>query len=300
MALTATSLDSRVLLAAEAIRSQWDGAVATGIILGTGLGDLADEVDADAIIPYRDIPGFPRSTALAHKGRLICGRLAGAPVVVMQGRCHLYEGYPLEDLALPVLALCALGIRRLVVTNAAGGLNPRFAMGDVMLIDDHINLMWLSPLGRPDSCPLGRIARPAARLYDETLIETAAAIARRRDFPLHRGVYVGVPGPCYETRAEYRMFRRFGADCVGMSTVPEVLAASTCGMRVLGMSTVTNVALPDAPRIVSAEEVVDVAEYALPKVRAIILGVLADEASPRRRCESVYSDDLPQPSATFT
>ena len=299
MALWDNSLDSRVSLAADAIRRQWDGAAQTGIILGTGLNDLAEEIDADAIIPYREIPGFPHSTALAHKGRLVCGRLGGAPVVAMQGRCHLYEGYPLENLALPVLALCALGIKRLIVTNAAGGLNPRFAMGDVMLIDDHINLMWLSPMGREDGCPFGRIARPAARLYDEALIEKASAIGRLRNFPLQRGVYVSVPGPCYETRAEYRMFRRFGADCVGMSTVPEVLAAASCDMRVLGLSTVTNLALPDAPKVVSAEEVVDVAEYALPKVRAIILGVLEDEAQTIRGSESVFDAKL-QPSATFT
>ena len=261
--------------AVTAICSRWHGNATTAVILGTGLGELADEVVADCTITYRDIPFFPRSTALAHKGRLVCGALAGRPVVMLQGRCHLYEGYRAHDLALPARVLCELGIRTLIVTNAAGGLNPQYAAGDVMAIDDHICLMGLSGLGSIDPSAPGRIARPSARLYDDSLIQRASQIARRGGFSLHRGVYIGVTGPSYETRAEYRAFRRLGGDCVGMSTVPEVLAAAACGMRVLGLSTVTNVARPDAPQTVSAEEVIQVAATARPRVRHIIHGVLA-------------------------
>ena len=258
-----------------AIRSGWAGRVALAVILGTGLGELAEEVAADAIIPYRDIPGFPRSTALAHKGRLVCGTLGGQPIIMLQGRCHLYEGYHVLDLSLPVRVLCQLGVQTLVVTNAAGGLNPRYSVGDVMAIDDHICLMGLAGLAFPPAeCP-ERVVRTTTRLYDEGLIRRATAIACASGFHLQCGVYVGVSGPSYETRAEYRAFRRIGGDCVGMSTVPEVLAAAACGLRVLGLSTVTNVARPDAPEIVSADEVVEVAATALPKVRHIVHGLLA-------------------------
>jgi purine-nucleoside phosphorylase len=266
-------LDLRPSIAA--IRSRWSGEADTAVILGTGLGRLAEEVEGDCAIPSRDIPGFPRSTALAHKGRLVCGTLGGAPVVVLQGRCHLYEGYSTDDLCLPTRVLGALGIKTLIVTNAAGGLNPHYAPGDVMAIDDHICLMGLSGLASLNPSGPARVARPSTRLYDEGLIQQARAVACQGAFHLQRGVYVGVSGPSYETRAEYRAFRRIGGDCVGMSTVPEVLAAAACGMRVLGLSTVTNVARPDAPQVVSAEEVISVAATALPKVRHILCGILA-------------------------
>jgi purine-nucleoside phosphorylase len=261
---------SAVDAAAAEIRGRWDCPAKTAVILGTGLGELADQIDAHQTIPYREIPGFPRSTALAHKGRLVCGQLGGTPVIAMQGRCHLYEGYSLAQVTLPARVLIALGIETLIVTNAAGGVNPDYSTGDVMLIDDHINLMWLG-------AALGNIVkldapRPA-RLYDAGLATHAEQIARRGDFPLRRGVYLAVTGPSYETRAEYRAFRRLGADCVGMSTVPEVLVAAAAGLKVLGLSTITNVARPDAPQTVSAEEVVEVAAAALPKVRAIIQGL---------------------------
>jgi purine-nucleoside phosphorylase len=254
--------------AVSAIRSRWTCDATTAVILGTGLGELAEEVEAETVISYREIPGFPCSTALAHKGRLVCGKLNGRPIVMMQGRCHLYEGYPLAAVTFPTRALAALGIRTLIVTNAAGGINPQYAVGDVMLIDDHINLMWL--VGQASSVP----DRGRTRLYDEPLAQQALQLARRANFPLHRGVYVAVTGPSYETRAEYRTFRRIGGDCVGMSTVPEVLTAAALGMRVLGLSTVTNVARPDAPQTVSADEVIHVAAAALPKVRAIVHGLL--------------------------
>ncbi len=258
-----------------AIRRRWTGESGLGVILGTGLGDLANEIAAEATISYRDIPGFPCSTALAHKGCLVCGTFGGRPIIALQGRCHLYEGYRAVELGLPVRVLAGMGVQTLIVTNAAGGLNPGYSVGDVMAIDDHICLMGLPSLARPSVICPDRVARPSSRLYDEGLIRRAREIACAGGFPLQCGVYVGVTGPSYETRAEYRAFRRLGGDCVGMSTVPEVLVAARCGMRVLGLSTVTNVARPDAPKVVSAEEVVEVAVTALPKVRQIIHGVLA-------------------------
>jgi purine-nucleoside phosphorylase len=266
-------------LAVSAIRRVWPGQAAAGVILGTGLGDLAEEVSAEAVIPYSDIPGFPRSTALAHNGRLVCGTLGGRPVVMLQGRCHLYEGYGFGSLSRPTRVLCELGVQTLVITNAAGGLNPRYSVGDVMAIDDHLCLMGLKGLVAPELIAGDRVARAAARLYDAELIRQATAIACASGFHLQCGVYVGVTGPSYETRAEYRAFRRFGGDCVGMSTVPEVLAAAACGIKVLGLSTVTNVARPDAPEVVSAEEVAEVAATALPKVRCIVQGICALAAS---------------------
>jgi purine-nucleoside phosphorylase len=260
-----TSAD-RIAAATSCIRAKWSCDAKSAIILGTGLGELAENLAGATTLEYRDIPGFPCSTALAHKGRLVCGELSGAPVIMMQGRCHLYEGYSFDELTLPVRVLAALGIRSFIITNAAGGLNPRFCTGDVMLIEDHINLMnCFCPAAGPSRAPL----------YDVELGAVASAAARKCDFVLHRGVYVGVSGPSYETRAEYRAFRRIGGDCVGMSTVPEVLAAAVCGLRVLGLSTVTNVACPDAPKTVTAEEVVEIASIARPRVQEIVAAVVA-------------------------
>ena len=262
--------------ALAAVRARWSGKPEVAIILGTGLGDLADEIDAEAIIPYREIPHLPHSTALAHKGNLICGRLDGVPVVVMQGRCHLYEGYDVERATLAVRVMHGLGARAMIVSNAAGGVNPRFVVGDVMLIEDHIQLMFLRGLANFLPGQTDRMPRDSARLYDPELIELGLKIAREKGFICQRGVYVAVTGPSYETRAEYRMFRKMG-DCVGMSTVPEVLVAAECGMRVFGISTVTNIARPDAPAPdeIDAEHVVQVAQHVQPKVRALVRGVIA-------------------------
>lgn len=289
-----------VVEAVAAIRNRWSASPRAGIILGTGLGELAEQVDVEAIIDYIDIPGFAKSTALAHKGRLICGRLAGVPVAVMQGRVHLYEGYPAQQITLPVRVMKALGAELLIATNASGGLNPRFNSGDVVVMEDHVNLIWSAPTLKTRSVSEGGLERqrgstsltddsgsdsrratqfairnPAGFPYDAELINTALAIARRENFAAHRGVYVAMTGPSYETRAEYRLLRRLGADCVGMSTVPEVLAAVHCGLRVLGLSIVTNVARPDVFEKVDAEEVLHDAASAGRKVQKIILGVLA-------------------------
>jgi purine-nucleoside phosphorylase len=199
----------------------------------------------------------------------------------MEGRCHLYEGYGLAQVCFPVRVLAALGIQALIVTNAAGGLNPDFSLGDVMRIDDHINLLGIAGTFRCAASFPERQPRPHTRLYDRELAQRAEAIARRADFPLRQGVYVAVSGPTYETRAEYRAFRRIGGDCVGMSTVPEVLTAVSLGVRVLGLSTITNVACPDAPKIVSSDEVVAVAATALPRVRQLLRGLLSRVGQPR-------------------
>jgi purine-nucleoside phosphorylase len=270
-----STISDRIALAADTIRRRWSCEAETAVILGTGLGDIADELSHAQIIPYHDIPGFPCSTALAHKGQLVCGELNGAPLLTMQGRCHRYEGYRATDLVFPTRVLLALGIRTLIVTNAAGGLNPDYTMGDVMLIDDHIDLLWLGRQLYRETASIGRPIRPSVHLYDRELATAAIAAARRADFTLHRGVYVAVTGPSYETRAEYRAFRRIGGDCVGMSTVPEVLAAAAAGVKVLGLSTVTNVACPDAPKKVTAEEVVEVARVALPRVRTILNAIVS-------------------------
>jgi purine-nucleoside phosphorylase len=281
----------------NAIRTRWSGTARAGIILGTGLGELADEIDAEAVIDYRDIPHFGKSTALAHKGRLVCGTLGGVRVVAMQGRVHLYEGYHPQQVVLPVWVMHALGAQLLIVTNANGGLNPKLRTGDVVVIEDHVNLMfrnvgWALPtnerLEATNDTNHGW-QRPNHRLhgqcppYDQVLIEAALAVARRENFNACRGVYAAMTGPSYETRAEYRLLRKLGADCVGMSTVPEVIAAAHAGMRVLGLSIVTNVARPDAFEKVDAEEVLHDAAQAGAKVQAIVRGVLAslrDESPP--------------------
>ncbi len=281
--------------AAFAIGQHYGGNPRVGLILGTGLGNLVSELRAQAEIPYADIPYFPRSTAMAHKGHLLCGTIGGAETIVMAGRCHLYEGYSLADLMLPVRVMHALGIELLVVTNAAGGLNPGYQVGDVMVLADHINLMFpretslgltLSRDGAARGASGQRLlpadeaqisaAWPRQQLpYDAALVGRAMEIARRGGFPLQRGVYVGVKGPNYETRAEYRAFRRIGGDVVGMSTIPEVLCARALGLSVLALSTVTNIARPDAPQIITPEEVVEMASRAEPKVRQIVTGIIA-------------------------
>jgi purine-nucleoside phosphorylase len=265
----------RVEEAAALVRRWWAEPARVAAILGTGLGGLADALAEARELPYAAIPGFPQPTALAHRGRLVMGRLEGASILMLQGRCHLYEGYSLAEVTFPVRVLAALGVEILVVTNAAGGLDPRLAAGDVLLIDDHIQLMGLRATAAAQPLALGeRPARRQTRLYDAALAEVAQWAARNSGFRLARGVYVAVTGPSYETRAEYRAFRRIGGDCVGMSTVPEVLVAAGLGMRVLGLSTITNVARPDAPAKVDAGEVVQVAKVALPRVRAILSAVL--------------------------
>ncbi|MCC6494598.1 MAG: purine-nucleoside phosphorylase [Pirellulales bacterium] len=259
---------------AAAVRRHWAAAPAVGVILGSGLGGLAELIDAEAVIDYADLPRWPKTTALGHAGKLVCGRLRGKPVVAFQGRFHLYEGHCAEAAGSPVRLLKALGGSVLVVSNAAGGLNPQYSAGDVMAIDDHINLMFKNPLIGVNDDALGPRFPDMSCPYDRQLQERAMAIATGSGLTLHRGVYVGVLGPNYETRAEYRMLRRLGGDAVGMSTVPEVIVAQHAGVRVLGLSTIANVGSPDAPEETSGHDVLAVAAAAADKLAAIVGGIV--------------------------
>jgi len=263
--------------AKRCIDSRWCGLPRAGIILGSGLGSVGDAIDLETEIDYGDVPHFLRSTAVGHRGRLLCGRLAGVPVVAMQGRFHCYEGYSAERATFPVRVMKALGIELLIVSNAAGGLNPSFAAGDVMVIDDHINLLNRNPLIGVNDDNLGPRFPDMSAPYDRRLGDRALAIARGEDFICHRGVYIAMLGPTYETRAEIRMLRDFGGDAVGMSTVPEAIVAAHSDLRVLGLSTITNVCSPDIPHTTSGDEVVATANTASDKLRAIVTGIVAHE-----------------------
>jgi purine-nucleoside phosphorylase len=272
-----TDLVGQIDEAVAAIRGKWPGRPQVGIILGTGLGSLSREIVAEARLDYTAIPHFPQSTTPGHAGHLLCGRLQGLPVVTMEGRFHAYEGYSYGQITFPVRVMRALGAELLIVSNACGGLNPQYAQGDIMVIEDHVNLMNGNPLIGPNDERLGPRFPDLSAPYDRELIGRALAIARREDFSAHKGVYVAVTGPNLETRAEYRFLRLIGADAVGMSTVPEVLVAAHAGMRVLGLSVVTDLCLPDALRPARLEEILATAAAAEPKLRKIVLGVLARE-----------------------
>jgi len=259
------------------VRRRWGERPRCGIILGSGLGSVGEIIDLDEAIDYGDMPHFLKSTAVGHRGRLLCGRLEGVPVVAMQGRFHCYEGYSAERATLPVRVMNALGIELLIVSNAAGGLNPNFACGDIMVIDDHINLLNRNPLIGVNDDQLGPRFPDMSAPYDRRLGDRALAIARRHDFVCHRGVYVAMLGPTYETRAEIRFLRYIGGDAAGMSTVPEAIVAAHAGLRVLGLSTITNVCSPDKRVTTSGHEVIATAETARDKLRAIVTGIVGDE-----------------------
>jgi purine-nucleoside phosphorylase len=260
------------------IRQRWTRSASAGIILGTGLGGLAAEIIAEATIDYAEIPHFPRSTAISHTGQLICGQLAGLNVIAMEGRMHVYEGYSYQQVTFPVRVMKALGAELLIASNACGGLNPQYRCGDVMVIEDHINLMGGNPLIGVNDESLGPRFPDMCQPYDPQLVERVLEIARRENFAAHRGVYVAVTGPNLETRAEYRFLRLIGADVVGMSTVPEVLAAVHAGMRIVGLSIVTDMCLPDALHPANIDQILAVAAAAEPKLRKIVLGILESES----------------------
>ncbi len=244
------------------------------VILGTGLGGLADELKADVTIPYADIPGFPRPTVETHAGRLLFGALGKTRVAMMQGRFHRYEGYTLQQVAFPVRVLRALGAKTLIVSNVSGGMHPLWATGDLVLISDHINLLGDNPLAGPNNDAEGPRFPDMSAAYDPELRKLARDVALAHKIVLREGVYVAVPGPNLETRAEYRMLRALGADVVGMSTVPEVITAVHQGMRVLGLSIITDNCLPDALEPTSVEQIIAVARGAEPKLAAVVRGVL--------------------------
>ena len=246
-----------------------------GVILGTGLGALARNIATDCTIPYSDVPGFPESTVMTHAGMLILGRIRGVPVVVMEGRIHLYEGYSPREVAFPVRLIKALGAQILVVSNASGGMNPLFRQGDLMVIDDHINLMGANPLIGINEDAIGPRFPDMSEPYDRALVALAEQVALEQHTKLRRGVYVGVLGPNLETRAEYRMLRQLGADVVGMSTVPEVIVAVHAGLRTLGISVVTDLCLPDALKPASIDDIIRTASEAEPRLAALVEEVIA-------------------------
>lgn len=266
--------------AADLIRGRAPLAVRVGIVLGSGLGGLADDLEDRVAIPYEEIPGWPRSTVQGHGGQLVIGRLEGVPVVTQKGRAHFYEGYGLEQVTFPIRVMKRLGVETVILTNAAGGINPAMAVGDVMLINDHINFVGLAghnPLIGPNDESFGVRFVPMTKTYDRDLRRLAQAAAKAAGLSLHQGAYACVAGPTFETPAEIRMLRAIGADAVGMSTVHEVIIARHAGMRVLAFSGITNVAIDtvDSEAEPSHVEVMDVGDRVLkPKLTQIVRGVL--------------------------
>ena len=249
------SIYERAEVAASVIRARSPEAARIAVILGSGLGAFADELQEAVRIPYEEIPGFPVSTAQGHAGRLVVGRVDNIPVVAMQGRVHFYEGYSLEEVTFPVRVFHLLGIKVLLLTNAAGGIDVGLSQGALMLISDHLNLMGVNPLRGPNDDRFGPRFLDMSEVYSRELQELATEGAKRLGIDLRRGVYAALPGPSYETPAEIHMFRGFGADAVGMSTVPEAIVARHMGMQVLGISCITNMAAGIGDQPINHEEV---------------------------------------------
>jgi purine-nucleoside phosphorylase len=268
-------LRQRIDEAVAAIRGQTAAAPRVGIILGTGLGALADRIEVETAIPYDQIAHFPLSTVESHVGRLLFGTLGGKPVVAMQGRFHRYEGYTLQQVTFPVRVMKALGVETLIASNACGGMNPLWVPGDLMLMADHINLLGENPLTGPNDDALGPRFPDMSQPYDLGLQHLAREVALELKIPLRSGVYVAVAGPNLETRAEYRMLRMMGADVVGMSTVPEVIVARHGGMRVMGVSIITDACLPDALEEADIATIIATANRAEPNLTRLVEGVVA-------------------------
>jgi len=274
-----TGLAQRASAAASVVRARAAVTPKVALILGTGLGDLADEIVAPTVVPYAEIPEFPVSTVTGHAGQFVVGMLEGVPIVAMRGRVHYYEGYSPQEVTLPVRTMRRLGAEVLVVTNAAGGLNEAFAAGDLMVLTDHLNLMGMagqSPLVGPEDPELGVRFPDMLTAYDPELRKLAKQAAVEHGFALREGVYVMVGGPNFESLADIRFLQRAGADAVGMSTIPEVIVARHEKMRVLGLSTITNMTVgPNAPRETSHADVLAAAEQVKPRLAAVVRGVLA-------------------------
>ncbi len=264
------SLRDRIATAVQAVRSHHAASPDVGIILGTGLGGLAEEIEIEATIPYESIPGFPLSTVETHAGKLLLGRLGGRSVVAMQGRFHHYEGYDLAQVTFPVRVMRGLGVDTLIVSNACGGMHPLWEPGDLVLISDHINLLGDNPLTGPNDDSLGPRFPDMSMPYDKDLRVLARAVASEHGITLREGVYVAVSGPNLETRAEYRMLRAMGADVVGMSTVPEVIVAVHGGMKVVGISIITDQCLPDALEPAEIGRIIATARKAEPALSRLV------------------------------
>ena len=262
--------------AKRTIEARWKGKPSVGIILGTGLGGLVEEIEAHAVLPYKEIPHFPVSTVVSHANRLVCGELAGKTVMAMEGRFHFYEGYTLKQITFPVRVMRAMGCEVLIVSNACGGMNPQWAKGDIMIIEDHINLLGDNPLIGPNDDRLGIRFPDMSAPYDAELIELAQRLALEEKISCHKGVFVAVPGPNLETRAEYRFLRGIGADVVGMSTVPEIIVAVHAGLRNLGISVITDMCLPDALEPVNLPEIIATANAAEKKLRILVRRVVGE------------------------
>jgi purine-nucleoside phosphorylase len=263
--------------AAEAVRKRTAARPRVGLILGSGLNPLADSVQGAEIIPYRELPHWPVSTVHGHAGQLVIGELERQPVLVMQGRIHFYEGYSMSQITLPVRVMSRLGLEMLIVTNAAGGVNPEFVPGDVMLITDHLNLIGMTganPLMGPNIDELGPRFPDMSQAYDRKLMALAREVASSENIPLREGVYCALSGPSFEGPADLRFLRMAGADAVGMSTVPEVIVARHGNMPVLGFSGISNKANLDGSTITTHEEVIEAGQIIAPKLEKIIRGVL--------------------------
>lgn len=277
MAKAGNELYERVQAAADAIRkSICPKPPRAAVVLGTGLGGLAKQIDKPKDLSYHDIPNFPVSTVKSHAGRVVCGQLGGTPVLAFDGRFHLYEGWNLEQVTLPVRVAKALGAKALFLSGACGGMNPLHQKGDLVLLDDHINMMGVNPLIGPNDERLGPRFPDMCAPYDKALLARAEEICLEEKIRAHLGVYVGVLGPCLETRAEYRLLRAAGADVVGMSTVPEVITAVHAGLRVFAASIVTDLCLPDALVPAHIEEIIAAANATEPKLTRLVARLIGE------------------------
>lgn len=274
-------LYDKIQEASATIRDAFSEQPRAGIILGTGLGGIVDELEVEVALDYEQIPHFLTSTATSHRGRLVCGKLAGVPVVAMEGRFHMYEGYALKDITLPVRVFKELGAELMIVSNACGGLNPYYHAGDIMVIEDQINLLGDNPLIGINDDRLGPRFPDMCEPYDQAWIDRAIKVARDQGIDVHKGVFVAVAGPNLETRAEYRFLRMIGADVVGMSTVPETIVAVHCGLKTVGLSVITDMCLPDALKPSNVEEIIATANSAAPKLIAVVKGIV-DELNQTR------------------
>ena len=257
------------------LKSKMEGEIPIGLILGTGLGDSAGGIKKPRSIPYEQIPYFPRSTVDSHQGQMVWGTLSGRPVIALQGRFHLYEGYAPQEIAFPIRVLAGLGVKVLIVSNAAGGLDPGYEPGDLMLITDHINFTGENPLVGPHRESWGDRFPDLSAVYDRRLAALTEKVALQNQIPLRRGVYVAVKGPSLETPAETRMLRQLGAQAVGMSTVMEVIVAVQCRMRILGISVISNVNRPDCQEPASLKAIITTARKAEPRLMALMGGVVS-------------------------
>jgi purine-nucleoside phosphorylase len=270
------SLYDEIQESVRAIRRKTELVPRFALILGTGLGRLGDEIEEATVIEYREIPHFVESTVETHKGHLILGRLEGQNVVAMSGRFHIYEGYSVKEITFPVRVMRALGAEFLLISNVSGGMNPQHTPGDLLIIEDHINLLGTTPLVGPNDSRLGQRYPDMSEPYDRELIALAKKIALSEGICAYTGVYVALPGPCLETRAEYRFLRTIGADAVGMSTIPEVIVGIHSGLRVLAISVITDECLPDRLKPACIEEIIRVANEAQPKLNRIFRRIITE------------------------